>query len=200
LLQSRVDRLAGPNGFSSICARSARFSAAELLSLILVSQLPRGFKNDNSATALIRATDQGGIDMLYRAIGIGLLALCAACVPKSELEGAQTQIARLQTENAQLRDQLAERSALPVKVAFRKALLGPGLVAIFETTIKNSVSVLVTIQSASLGTTKTVELHLDPAGTKEIGHQEGVVFETGDTLILENKDYSARTLTVPSVA
>jgi hypothetical protein len=138
--------------------------------------------------------------MFRRGLVAAMLVFCTACAPKADLDAAQGEIARLQNENIQLRNQLAERNGIPIKVGFRKAMMGPGLVAVFETTIKSPVSAVATVRSASLGTTKTIELHLNPIGVQEVGHQEGVVFEKGDTLVLENKDYAARTFIVPSAS
>jgi len=78
---------------------------------------------------------------------------------------------------------------LPVSVSFRNAMMGPGKVAVFNTTIKSPISVLVTVQSAALGTSKQFELHLDPTRPSELGHLEGVVIESGDVVTVVNKNY-----------
>lgn len=81
---------------------------------------------------------------------------------------------------------LSKKAALPVKVSFRKAWFGPGYVAMFETTIKNSVPILVTVKSAALGTVKRFELHLNQYIPTELG----AVIEKGDIIVLENDNYS----------
>ena len=79
---------------------------------------------------------------------------------------------------------------LPVSVSSRAAMMGPGKVAIFNTTIKSPISVLVTIESAALGTTKQFELRLDPTKPSELGHLEGVVIESGDLITVKNQKYA----------
>lgn len=80
---------------------------------------------------------------------------------------------------------------LPVSVTFRTAMLGPGNVAVFNTTVKAPISVLVTVESAALGTKKQFELHLDPNRATELGHLEGVVIESGDLITVHNQNYDS---------
>ncbi len=136
-----------------------------------------------------------------------ILAMCSAlllvaCAPKSDVDAAkkqieqlQTQVSTLQTENAQLKAQLAKKPELPVTMSLRKAMMGPGFVAVFNTTVKSPVSVLAKIRSAALGTTKQFELHLNPSAPTELGHMEGAVIENGDVITLENNNYSTVTFT-----
>ncbi len=128
--------------------------------------------------------------------------LLTACAPKSDVDAAkkqieqlQTQVASLQAENAQLKAQLAKKPELPVTMSLRKAMMGPGYVAVFNTTVKSPISVLAKLRSASLGTTKQFELHLNPNAATELGHVEGAVIENGDTITLENNNYSTATFT-----
>lgn len=141
--------------------------------------------------------------MNYKVVLICSALLVTACAPKSDLDAAKKQIEELQAqitalsaENTHLKDQLAKKPELPVTLSLRKAVMGPGFVAAFNTTIKSPISVLVTIKSAALGTTKQLELHLNPTGPAEIGHLEGAIIEAGDTITLENSNYSSATFTV----
>lgn len=131
---------------------------------------------------------------LYFLIILSLLTL-TACAPQSDVEEAKREIGRLKAENAQLKAQLAKKPTLPVHMALREAMMGPGYVAMFNTTVKSSIPVLVTVKSAALGTVKKFELHLNPNTTTELGHAEGAAIEDGDTIIIENNNYSAATLT-----
>lgn len=152
------------------------------------------------------------------------LFLLSACAPKSELDEANKKIAELQAEtaashaetakiraeaeaaknknqnlearNSQLQAKVDEKPELPVTLSFRKAIMGPGYVAIFNTTIKAPVAVLVNLHSAALGTTKQIELHLDSTHLTELGHMEGAVIENGDTITIENQNYSPISFTV----
>ena len=134
---------------------------------------------------------------------IASVALLSACAPKSDLDEAKNQItqlqsvvAQLQAENAQLKAKVEKKPELPVTLGLRKAMMGPGLVAVFNTTVKSPVSVLAIVKSAALGTTKQFELHLNPAAATELGHMEGATIEAGDTITLENNNFSSVTFTV----
>lgn len=124
------------------------------------------------------------------------LFLLSACVPKSELDEANQKIAELQALNSQLKVEIEKKPELPVTVLFRQAMMGPGNVAVFSTTIKSPVSILVTLHSSALGTTKRFELHLESSHATELGHLEGAVIENGDTITIENQNYSPTTFTV----
>lgn len=79
---------------------------------------------------------------------------------------------------------------MPVTVSFRKAYASAGYVAILNTTVKAPLSVLLIRESAALGTTDHFELHLDPETPTELGGLDGVVFEPGDRVTLQNLNYS----------
>jgi len=115
---------------------------------------------------------------------------------KAEVEAAKNENKNLEDQNSQLQAKADEKPALPVTVSFRKAMMGPGNVAILNTTVKSTVPVLVTLHSAALGSSKTFELHLDPSLSTELGHLEGAVIENGDTITIENRNYSPVTFTV----
>lgn len=85
---------------------------------------------------------------------------------------------------------------LPVSVSYRKAMMGPGLVAIISTTIKQPVPVIATFSNPNLGTSKKMEIHLSASSSTEIGHAEGVILENGDTITIENKNYAPATFIV----
>lgn len=139
-----------------------------------------------------------------------LLLMLVACSPKSEVdqtkrvaESLKAENAELKAslkaekaENAELKSQLAKKPALPVNMSLRKAMMGPGYVAKFSTTVKDSVPVIVTVKSAALGTTKRFELHLNPITTTELGHAEGATIEKGDTITIENNNFSPATFVV----
>ena len=145
--------------------------------------------------------------MFYLFLAIFILA---ACAPKSEVDEANKKIAELQAQvaatqaetkaakdetqkfeaqNSRLQAKVDEKPALPVTVTFRKAIMGPGNVAVFNTTIKAPIAVLVQLHSASLGTTKQFELHLESTHATELGHLEGAVIESGDTITVKNQNY-----------
>jgi hypothetical protein len=129
---------------------------------------------------------------------IPIVCLLLACSPRSNSESQNRRVAELQSqldaarlENTQLKAQLSRKPDLPVKISFRRALTGPGYVAMFSTTVKAPVPVLATVKSTALGTSKKFELHLQSDSTTELGHLEGAVIEDGDTITLENTNYSS---------
>lgn len=143
--------------------------------------------------------------------------ILSACVSKTDFDNAiqhieelKAQVATLQAENAELKSQvanlqgegtelksrLAKKPDLPVTLALRQAFTGPGYVAVFNTTVKSPVAVIATVTSSALGNSKRFELRLNPTGPTELGHLEGVVIENGDTITLENNNYSPATFTI----
>ena len=117
----------------------------------------------------------------------------AACSQKQDVDTVKGETERLRAENAKLKAQLAKVSALPVSMSLRKAKMGPGYVAAFTS---NPMSILVTVKSTALGTVKKFEVHqINPLVPMELSYSEGAVIEKGDTIILENKNYSSLTLT-----
>lgn len=122
----------------------------------------------------------------------------AACAPKSKLDAAQTRIAQLEQEVGQLRAQLARKPDLPITLGFRKALLGSGLVAVVETVEKKPLTILVTLDSAALGTKKSKEMRLNPTGINELSYSDGLTIEPGDTLTFENSNFTAVSFKVPA--
>ena len=115
---------------------------------------------------------------------------------KAEADAAKNENQNLEAQNSQLQAKVDEKPLLPVTISFRKAMIGPGKVAVFNTTIKTPVPVLVQLQSAALGTTKQFELHLASTHTTELGYLEGAVIESGDTITVTNQNYSPVSFTV----
>lgn len=107
-------------------------------------------------------------------LGLSLFLL-SACAPESEVD---------------------TKPELPITVSFREAMMGPGNVAIFNTTIKSPVPILVTLHSSAFGTDKRFELHLEPSHSTELGHMEGAVIENGDTITIENQNYAPHSFKV----
>ena len=58
--------------------------------------------------------------------------------------------------------------------------------------------ILMKLIRKSLGTTKQFEIHLESTHSTELGHMEGAVIENGDTITVENQNYSPVSFTVSS--
>jgi hypothetical protein len=154
---------------------------------------------------------------------IRVLTACTAialsgCVWKSDLDAANTklakantdlavaaktiddlkaQIATAQAQNAQLDAKLAVRPSLPVTMTTRKMLFSAALTAVFNTTVKTPIQVLVTVRNLTLGTAKQIELHLNPNMPTYLGAPQGVPIDSGDQIVVSNNDYSPSTFVVP---
>lgn len=84
---------------------------------------------------------------------------------------------------------------VPVTMATRKAMAGPGFVAIFRTTLPVFINVGVVVHSARLGTTKRFVVQLTPGKATELGWKQGAALEFGDTLTVEEEHYAPITFT-----
>ena len=80
------------------------------------------------------------------------------------IDDPNTQVAALQAQADQQSARLAVKPRLPISRIIRKAILGPGLVVMMNTAVKEPLQVLATIKNPTLGTTKEVELHLNAVG------------------------------------
>jgi outer membrane murein-binding lipoprotein Lpp len=112
------------------------------------------------------------------------------------IDDLKTQLAAAQKPNDQLDAQMAVKPRLPLAWVVRKAFLGPGLVVVLSTTVKEHIEVLATVRKPTLGTVKQVELNLDPSVSTNLGSSQGVVIDSGDVIILTNNNYSPSTITI----
>jgi len=84
---------------------------------------------------------------------------------------------------------------VPVDVRLRAALLSNSYVAIFNTTVKEPVVAQVTWTSQN-GSSARKQLLLDGVHDIQLGHMEGFAIRSGDTLIIEGRNYRPRTIAV----
>lgn len=124
---------------------------------------------------------------------------------ESDLAAVKEQVAALDSQLAEsqaaLKKTLAAldaKTAVPVRVTFRKASSGPGYIAIFNTFIKQDLSVKVAFTSKSVGVTKQFPLELSSNLPSEIGFTQGADIEPGDTLQITHPDYGPLIITVPA--
>ncbi len=90
--------------------------------------------------------------------------------------------------------QLERKPALPVSVGLRKALIGGGYVAVFSTTVKQELPLLVTLRSKALGTAKQFQLRVPATGSVELGSREGAQIDPADEVQVENTNYEKAVL------
>jgi hypothetical protein len=111
---------------------------------------------------------------------------------KASLEAATQQITQTQQQVAQL-----QKKDLPVTLNFRKALLGPGLVAMFKNNSSTPLEVAAELSSQSTGERRTVNLVIPANGIEQVGFQQGWPFAAGQHIVLENGAYRSLEFTVP---
>lgn len=79
--------------------------------------------------------------------------------------------------------------ALPIEVKFRNALLGPGMVLQVQNKSGAPLMVFVSLKNPTTQQEKSMRLDISPNGNGEIGHQEGWVLASGDSIKVSNASY-----------
>jgi len=80
---------------------------------------------------------------------------------------------------------------LPVEIAYRKALTGPGLVLVVKNNSGRHLSIHATLKNPSLNQEKSYRLDVPPKGTTEVGYREGWTLASGDTVTLSHNVYKS---------
>jgi hypothetical protein len=91
----------------------------------------------------------------------------------------------------------AKLPPLPVDVQFRPALVGPGLVLLFENKSAGAISFIATLQHAGLKEERKLEIYVAPRSTTSIGSREGWIGQRGDQIQLENSNFKAWNGSIP---
>jgi len=78
---------------------------------------------------------------------------------------------------------------LPIALAYRAAITGPGLVVSLKNTSNRSLAVLMTVANATTKQEKTFRLDISPQQTTEVGHLEGWTFASGDSVKVVHAEY-----------
>jgi len=97
--------------------------------------------------------------------------------------------AELNSTQGKLTDELSRKSPLPIRLSYRKSMVGEGLVAIFRNTSAQHLSVLATFVNPQLGATSSSRLELPPDRDVNFGHLEGWRFNPGDEITLVNNEF-----------
>jgi hypothetical protein len=117
---------------------------------------------------------------------------CADSFVRYQHEQALTQdVAKLQNELKASRTQLVAevRPDLPVRVAFRRALLGSGQVALLQNLSNREIQVTLEVSAPATGQHFSRPLVIEPNRTREFGHIEGWEFAAGQEVTLNNAQY-----------
>jgi len=111
-----------------------------------------------------------------------------------EIEQLKAQLSYKETD---YQAAISAKPALPVVVSFRASILGKGLVAVFENTSDRYLTVVLSVRSPTLSTSRRFKIELNPKSSTDFGHLEGWQFASGDELGLFNDEFGALRLTAP---
>lgn len=117
----------------------------------------------------------------------------------SQVANLQTRIAQISNANSALEQKVTAESKLdlPISVSFRKAVLGPGLVASFRNNSGRAIEVAVRLVSQNTGQQRQAQLVLAPGQTQEIGYAQGWQFTAGQRIGMENENFRPMVVPVP---
>jgi hypothetical protein len=107
----------------------------------------------------------------------------------------QEKTAALATRDAALAE--ANKPVLPVRVTFRLAWMGQGLVATVRNVTDSPLNVIAELREPGTDTTRSVSLALDANGTTEIGYAQGWTITSGQSLTVAASGYRAVTAFAP---
>jgi hypothetical protein len=83
---------------------------------------------------------------------------------------------------------------MPLKVTYRKAVMGEGYVIQFHNISEDLLPIRVTFENPPTKTSKEFRLNIPAFKTKEFGHLEGWTALLGDKITVENANYKTQHL------
>jgi hypothetical protein len=86
---------------------------------------------------------------------------------------------------------------IPVAVQFRPAMLGQGLVLMFENKSGRPMTFLATLERPATGIAKKWELYAGTNGAANISYRDGWIGQHGDRITLENANYQTWNGVIP---
>jgi hypothetical protein len=107
----------------------------------------------------------------------------------------QEKDAALATRDAALA--VATRPELPVRVTFRSAWMGQGLVATIRNAADRPLNVIAEFRDPTANTTREFSLALDPKSSADIGRAEGWIISSGQSLTVAASGYRSITAFAP---
>jgi len=113
---------------------------------------------------------------------------------KTEL-ALQEKTAALASRDAALAE--ANRPVLPVRVTFRLAWMGQGLVASIRNVTAQPLNVIAELRDADTDVVRNVSLALDANGTTEIGYAQGWTITSGQSVTVASSGYRSVTAFAP---
>jgi hypothetical protein len=107
----------------------------------------------------------------------------------------QEKTAALATRDAALAE--ANRPLIPVRVTFRLAWMGQGLVATIRNVADSPLNVIAELREPGTEAARSVSLALPPNGTNEIGYAQGWTITSGQSLTVAASGYRSVTAFAP---
>jgi hypothetical protein len=107
----------------------------------------------------------------------------------------QERTAALATRDAALAE--ANRPVLPVRVTFRLAFMGQGLVASIRNVTDRPLNVIAELRTAGAEPTRTISLALQPSSAEEIGYAQGWTITSGQSITVSSSGFRSVTAFAP---
>ena len=107
----------------------------------------------------------------------------------------QERTAALVTRDTALAE--ANRPVIPVRVTFRLAFMGQGLVASIRNVSDRPLNVIAELRDAGADPARTVSLALDAKGATEIGYGQGWTITSGQSISVSSSGYRSVTAFAP---
>lgn len=107
----------------------------------------------------------------------------------------QEKTAALATRDAALAE--ANKPVVPVRVTFRLAWMGQGLVATIRNVTASPLNVIAELREPGADATRSVSLALDANGTTEIGYAQGWTITSGQSVSVAASGYRSVTAFAP---
>ncbi len=107
----------------------------------------------------------------------------------------QERTAALATRDAALAE--ANRPVIPVRVTFRLAFMGQGLVASIRNVTDRPLNVIAELRDAGADPARTVSLALNANGATEIGYAQGWTITSGQSISVSSSGYRSVTAFAP---
>jgi len=91
----------------------------------------------------------------------------------------------------------ATQPELPVRVSFRPAWMGQGMVASFRNVSTQQLTLMVEFRDPSLRVSRDFALVVDPGGTAEVGHPQGWLVNSGQSVRVSASGFKSVTAFAP---
>ncbi|NWG39693.1 MAG: hypothetical protein HXY27_06985 [Hydrogenophilaceae bacterium] len=124
------------------------------------------------------------------------------------LQESRARLADVQREVQRLNQLMSVRAAdpeqhdsgkpeLPVMLHFRKSFWGKGLVAVFENTSNQYLTLVLSVRNPTLATAKRFTIQLKGEDDLDFGHDDGWQFASGDEVSIYHSNYKSLKAVVP---